>query len=159
MASKRDLIRMTAPELRAFLDEQRIVQVATIGPNGRPHLMPLWYVVEDGDSDPVLRGWTFAKSQKTKNLERDAHATISIDDGVQYQDLRGVMMECDVEVARDPEAVVPYGMALFERYGPGGELAPEVREMVLKQAQKRVGLRFVPTRVVTWDHRKLGGGY
>lgn len=159
MASKRDLIRMTGAELRAFLDEQRIVQVATIGPNGRPHLMPLWYVVEDGADDPVLRGWTFAKSQKAKNLERDPHATISIDDGVQYQDLRGVMMECDVEIEREPEAVVPYGMALFERYGPGGELAPEVREMVLAQAQKRIGLRFVPTRVVTWDHRKLGWGY
>ena len=159
MPSRRDQIRMTDDELRAFLDEQRIVQVATIGPNGRPHLMPLWYVVEDGEGDPVLRGWTFAKSQKAKNLERDPRATISIDDGVQYQDLRGVMMECDVEVERDPEAVVPYGMALFERYGPGGELAPEVREMVLAQAQKRVGLRFVPTRVVTWDHRKLGGAY
>lgn len=159
MASKRDLIKMTGAELRAFLDEQRIVQVATIGPNGRPHLMPLWYVVEDGDGDPVLRGWTFAKSQKARNLERDPHATISIDNGVQYQDLRGAMMECDVEVERDPEAVVPYGMALFERYGPGGELAPEVREMVLTQAQKRIGLRFVPTRIVTWDHRKLGGAY
>lgn len=159
MASKRDLIRMSGDELRAFLDEQRIVQVATIGPNGRPHLMPLWYVVEDGDRDPVLRGWTFAKSQKARNLERDPRATISIDDGVQYQDLRGAMMECDVEVERDPAAVVPYGMALFERYGPGGELAPEVREMVLAQAQKRIGLRFVPTRVVTWDHRKLGGAY
>jgi PPOX class probable F420-dependent enzyme len=159
MPSRRDQIRMTAAELRGFLDEQRIVQVATVGPNGRPHLVPLWYVVEETDGDPVLRGWTFAKSQKAKNLERDARATISIDDGVQYQDLRGVMMECDVEVERDPEAVVPYGMALFERYGPGGELAPEVRDMVLAQAQKRVGLRFVPTRVVTWDHRKLGGTY
>jgi PPOX class probable F420-dependent enzyme len=159
MPSRRDQIRMTDAELRAFLDEQRIVQVATVGPSGRPHLVPLWYVVEEGEGDPVLRGWTFAKSQKAKNLERDPRATISIDDGVQYQDLRGAMMECDVEVVRDPEAVVPYGMALFERYGPGGELAPEVREMVLKQAQKRVGLRFVPTRIVTWDHRKLGGTY
>lgn len=150
---------MSDGELRAFLDEQRIVQVATVGPQGRPHLMPLWYVVENGGGDPVLRGWTFAKSQKAKNLERDPRATISIDDGVQYQDLRGVMMECDVAVERDPEAVVPYGMALFERYGPGGELAPEVRDMVLAQAQKRVGLRFTPTRVVTWDHRKLGGTY
>ena len=159
MPSRRDQIRMTAAELRAFLDEQRIVQVATVGPNGRPHLVPIRYVVEEEDGDPVLRGWTFAKSQKARNLERDPRATISIDDGVQYQDLRGVMMECDVEVERDPEAVVPYGMALFERYGPGGELAPEVREMVLKQAQKRIGLRFVPTRVVTWDHRKLSGTY
>jgi PPOX class probable F420-dependent enzyme len=157
MASRRELIRMTGDELRAFLDEQRIVQVATVGPQGRPHLVPLWYVVEDGGD--ALRGWTYAASQKAKNLERDPRATISIDDGVQYQELRGVMMECDVEVERDPELVADYGMALFERYGPGGELAPEVREMVLKQAQKRVGLRFVPTRIVTWDHRKLGGVY
>jgi PPOX class probable F420-dependent enzyme len=159
MPSRRDLIRMTDAELRAFLDEQRIVQVATVGPNGRPHLVPLWYVVEEDGEPPVLRGWTFAKSQKAKNLERDPRATISIDDGVQYQELRGVMMECDVVVEDDPELVADYGMALFERYGPGGELPPEVREMVLKQAEKRVGLRFEPTRVVTWDHRKLGGTY
>ena len=150
---------MTGAELRAFLDEQRIVQVATIGPNGRPHLVPLWYVVEGGEGDPVLRGWTFAKSQKSRNLERDPHATIAIDDGVEYQELRGVTMECDVKVATDPDEVAGYGMALFERYGPGGELAAEVREMVLKQAQKRIGLRFTPTKIVTWDHRKLGGTY
>ena len=149
---------MTGDELSAFLDEQRIVQVATVGPQGRPHLVPLWYVVEEGDP-PVLRGWTYAASQKAKNLDRDPRATLSIDAGVQYHELRGVMMECDVEVERDPEQVADYGISLFERYGPGGELAPEVREMVLKQAQKRVGLRFDPTRVVTWDHRKLGGVY
>jgi PPOX class probable F420-dependent enzyme len=161
MPSRRDLIRMSNDELLAFLDEQRIVQVVTIGPNGRPHLMPLWYVVEAGEASPApaLRGWTYAASQKAKNLERDPRATISIDDGVQYHELRGAMMECDVEVERDPESVAGYGIALFERYGPGGELAPEVREMVLKQARKRVGLRFVPTRVVTWDHGKLAGTY
>lgn len=158
MASRRDQIRMTGDELGAFLDEQRIVQVATVGPHGRPHLVPLWYVVEDGDR-PVLRGWTYAKSQKARNLERDPRATISIDDGVAYEELRGAMMECDVELERDPDRVAEYGTALFERYGPGGELAPEVREMVAGQARKRVGLRFAATRVVTWDHRKLGGTY
>jgi PPOX class probable F420-dependent enzyme len=171
MASRRDQIRMTDGELRAFLDEQRIVQVATVGPKGRPHLVPLWYFVDappagtelgalaGSGNAPALRGWTYAASQKAKNLARDPRATISIDDGVQYQELRGTMMECDVEVTHDAAGVARYGVALFERYGPGGELAPEVREMVLEQAQKRVGLRFVPTRVVTWDHRKLGGAY
>jgi PPOX class probable F420-dependent enzyme len=154
MPSRRDQIRMTDDELRDFLDEQRIVQVATVGPQGRPHLIPLWYVVEDGDP-PALRGWTYAKSQKAKNLERDPHATISVDDGVSYEELRGVMMECDVEVERDPEAVASYGTALFERYAPGVDLD----DMVRWQAQKRVGLRFVPTRVVSWDHTKLGGTY
>ena len=155
MPSRRDEIRMTADELAAFLDEQRIVRVATLGPRGRPHLVPLWYVVDGAG----LSGWTYAASQKAKNLARDPHATISVDDGVQYHELRGVMMECDVAVERDPERVAEYGLALFERYGPGGPPAPEVREMVRKQAPKRVGLRFSPTRTVTWDHRKLGGAY
>lgn len=159
---------MSGDELRAFLDEQRIVQVATLGPRGRPHLAPLWYVVEDSaagagpqpaDAAPPLRSWTYAASQKARNLERDPRATVSVDDGVSYEQLRGVTMECDVELTRDPDAVAAYGTALFERYGPGGELAPEVSAMVAKQALKRVGLRFVPTRVVSWDHGKLGGTY
>ena len=157
MPSRRDLIRMTDDELRAFLTEQKIVSVATLGPKGRPHLVPLWYVADGTE----LRGWTYAKSQKAKNLERDPHATLQIEDGVEYQELRGVMFECDVQVERDPDKVADYGIALFERYASGaqGELAPEVRDMVLSQAQKRIGLRFVPTRTVSWDHRKLGGTY
>ena len=158
MASRRDLIRMTDDELRAFLAERKIVSVATLGPNGRPHLVPLWYVVDGVE----LRGWTYAKSQKAKNLERDPRATIQIEAGVDYAELRGVMCECDVEIERDPDKVAEYGIALFERYAPGGddgELAPAVRDMVLQQAQKRIGLRFVPTRTVSWDHRKLGGTY
>ena len=157
MASRRDQIRMSDDELAAFLAEQKIVSVATLGPKGRPHLVPLWYVVDGND----LTGWTYAKSQKAKNLERDPHATLQIEDGVEYAELRGVMFECDVEIERDPEKVADYGMALFARYGPGedGELPDEVREMVLQQAEKRIGLRFVPTRTVTWDHSKLGGTY
>ena len=144
---------MSADVVAAFLQEQRVVQVCTTGPDGRPHLMPLWYVVEDA---PVLRGWTFAKSQKAKNLERDPRATVAIEDGVEYAELRGVMFECDVEVERETERVIPYGEALVERYGDGSE---EMREAFRQQARKRVGLRFVPRRVVTWDHRKLGGAY
>jgi PPOX class probable F420-dependent enzyme len=155
MPSRRDQIRMSDEELRAFLDEQMIVSCATLGPNGRPHLVPLWYVSDDGG----LRGWTYAKSQKAKNLERDPRATLQIENGVQHHELRGVMLECDVAVERDPARVADYGIALFTRYGGGGELAPEVRDAVVKQAPKRVGLRFVPTRVVSWDHAKLGGLY
>ena len=147
---------MSDDELRAFLDEQMIVSCATTGPNGRPHLVPLWYVHDDGE----LRGWTYAKSQKARNLERDPRATLQVEDGVQYDELRGVMLECDVEIEHEPERVARYGLELFGRYASGGgEPAPEVREMVEKQAPKRIGLRFVPTRVVSWDHGKLGGSY
>jgi len=145
---------MSATELRDFLVEQMVMQCATNGPRGVPHMVPLWYVPEETD----LLSWTYAKSQKTKNLERLPRATVGIEDGVQYQELRGVMFECDVALERDPALVEGYGLRLFERY-TGGELGEEIREMVAAQAQKRVGLRFVASRVITWDHRKLEGRY
>ena len=145
---------MSDAELRAFLGERVVMQCATIGPNGRPHMMPLWFVPENVE----LVGWTYAKSQKAKNLERDPRATVGLETGVQYHELRGVTFECDVEVEREPERVETYGLRLFERLA-GGELTPEMRSMIAQQAQKRVGMRFVPTHTVSWDHGKLGGAY
>ena len=155
MASRRNEIEMSEEEIKVFLAEQLVMQCATVGPRGLPHMVPLWFVA-DGLH---LVGWTYAKSQKARNLERDPRATIGLEDGVQYQELRGVMFECDVQIERDPEEVEGYGLRLFDRMTGGGELTPEIREMVAKQARKRIGLRFVPTRVVSWDHRKLGGVY
>jgi PPOX class probable F420-dependent enzyme len=143
---------MSDDELRVFLAEHKVVTCATIGPNGRPHLMPLWYAVEDVE----LRGWTYAKSQKATNLERDPRATLQVEDGELYHELRGVMMECDVEIERDPAKVFEYGKALFARFGAEGA---DVDAMLEKQAPKRIGLTFKPTRIVSWDHGKLGGTY
>src|SRR3954471_18679678 len=115
MPSPRDQIRMSDAELRDFLAQQKVVTVATMGPTGRPHLMPLWYVPQpDGD----LIGWTFAKSQKARNLERAPQPAIQIEHVVEYQELRGAMFECDVEIERETGAVTGYGMAIFERYAP-----------------------------------------
>ena len=159
MALKRSQITLSDEEMQAFFDEERVVTLATIGPNGRPHLMPLWYVVDKG----LIAGWTFAKSQKVRNLERVPQATLQIEAGRdRYQELRGVMLECDVEILRDQADVEAIGLALARRYAglpPGAPLSDEARAGMLKQAPKRVGLRFNPTRVVSWDHRKLGGRY
>jgi PPOX class probable F420-dependent enzyme len=144
---------MSGEEVRAFLGEKMVMQCATVGPRGVPHMVPLWFV---GDAEE-LRGWTYAKSQKARNLERDPHATLGLEAGVQYHELRGVMFECDVRISRDPGHVERFGLELFDRYA--GELSDEIRAMVAAQAPKRVGLTFRPTRTVSWDHRKLGGVY
>jgi PPOX class probable F420-dependent enzyme len=153
MPARRGEITMSDAEVRAFLVERMVMQCATLGPNGRPHLVPLWFVPEGTE----LVSWTYAKSQKAKNLERDPRATVGVEAGVQYHELRGVTFECDVAVEREPERVEAYGLTLFERYA--GELSPEIRAMVAQQAQKRIGMRFVPSRTVSWDHSKLGGAY
>jgi hypothetical protein len=155
--SRRDQIQLSADEVRAFLSEQKTVVCATNGKDGWPHLMPLWFVTRG----ETIWAWTFAKSQKVKNLERDPRATLQVEAGTEYQELRGVMFECETVVHRDVETVLGTGLEIFSRYGgaPADELPEEVRAMVTAQAAKRVAMEFVEVRRATWDHSKLDGVY
>jgi PPOX class probable F420-dependent enzyme len=152
--SRRDQIVMTAAEAAAFLEQSRTVTCATIMRDGRPHLMPLWYVLRDGE----LWAWTYTKSQKVRNLERDPRCTLQVEAGTEYGELRGVMLDCDAVIHREPDAVAPLGAEIAARYG-GADLTPELEAAMRAQAAKRVGLQFVERRRVSWDHRKLGGAY
>jgi hypothetical protein len=152
--SRREQIRMTSEEVDAFLDEQRVVICASNGRQGWPHLMPLWYLVRDRE----VWAWTYAKSQKVRNLERDTRATLQVEAGEQYQELRGVMIEARTVIHRETDRVAAFGAGLFQRYGSASP-GPEFLEGVRAQAEKRVALQFVPERIATWDHRKLGGVY
>ncbi len=152
--SRRDQIKLNAGELADILAQQRVVICATNGVRGWPHLMPLWYVVREGE----IWAWTYAKSQKVRNLERDPRATLQIEDGASYDELRGVMIETRVELHRDHGAVAKLGAELLARYGGGG-VTPEIEAAVAAQAGKRVALQFVAQRTTSWDHRKLAGSY
>lgn len=150
---------MSDAEVLGFLDEERVMTCATVGPRGWPHVMPLWFVVRDGR----IWAWTYARSQKTLNLGRDPRATVQVEAGRdQYHELRGVMLETEVVLHRDVADVTALGLEIFRRYtgaGDGADLAPDVEAMVRQQAAKRVGLEFVERRRATWDHRKLGNVY
>jgi PPOX class probable F420-dependent enzyme len=152
MPSRRDQIVMGEDEVRAFLERKLVMQCATVGPRGMPHVVPLWYVPEGLE----LRAWTYAKSQKARNLERDPRATVALEDGVQYHELRGVMLECAVELERATERVAEFADVLVDRYAGG---SADAKRFFRGQAPKRVALRFSPTRVVSWDHSKLGDAY
>jgi PPOX class probable F420-dependent enzyme len=152
--SRRDRIVMTAAEAASFLEESRTVTCATIARDGRPHLMPLWYVVRAGE----LWAWTYAKSQKVRNLERDRRCTLQVEAGTEYGELRGLMLDCETVIHRAPEDVAGVGAELAARYG-GADLGPELEAAMRRQAAKRVGLQFTEQRRVSWDHRKLGGTY
>jgi general stress protein 26 len=166
--SRREQIRMEAGEVAAFLEQERTVVCATVGPRGWPHLMPLWYVPRErtgGRPGPQLWAWTYAASQKVRNLERDPRATLQVEAGELYQELRGVMLECEVAIHRDLEIVKALGHELFARYAsprgqpPAAELPKEIEAIVDQQASKRVALQFIELDRATWDHRKLDGVY
>jgi general stress protein 26 len=146
---------MSTEEIAAFLEQEKTVICATNGKSGFPHLMPLWYLVRDGE----IWAWTYAKSQKVLNLERDQRATLQVEAGTEYQELRGVMIEADTIVHHDLDVVSEFGAKLFERYSGGMAGGPEFLEVIKKQAAKRAALQFVAHRTASWDHRKLGGVY
>jgi PPOX class probable F420-dependent enzyme len=145
---------MSEAELRAFVAEQRTIVCATHGPRGWPHVMPLWFVVRGAD----IWAWTYAKSQKVRNLERDPRATLQIETGESYDQLRGVMLETTAQLHQDTDAVAALGAEILARYA-GGTAGSQVDDAILAQARKRVGMQFVVQRVTSWDHRKLAGTY
>jgi PPOX class probable F420-dependent enzyme len=156
VANRRDQIKLTPEEQSELLDEQRVVIATTIGPRGWPHSMPLWYVVRDGD----IWAWTFAKSQKVKNLERDDRCTLLVETGEQYNELRGIQIEARAEIIRDIDRIVDFAKELTIRYTEGiEEIEGDAAAALEAQAPKRVALHFHPERTATWDHRKLGGTY
>jgi PPOX class probable F420-dependent enzyme len=154
--SRRDQIVLSEAELLELLGEERIAVVSSLGPRGWPHSMPLWFVPRDGE----VWIWTYAKSQKVRNLERDPRATVLIETGHEYGELRGAAIEAEAVIHRDLETVLGFAEELTLRYADGiSAIDGDARAGLEAQAPKRVAIQFKAVRTASWDHRKLGGTY
>jgi general stress protein 26 len=154
MAGKRDQIKMSETEVAEFLATERVMDVASNGRDGWPHLTALWFVMRG--ADPWI--WTYRKSQKVKNFERDNHATLLVESGFEYAELKGVMLRTRAHIEYDTERVLEFGEELFAKY-QGGSAGGGIRDPLRAQAAKRVAIRFGVLETVSWDHAKLGGAY
>jgi PPOX class probable F420-dependent enzyme len=149
MAGQRERIRMTDEEVAEFLAGEQTVQLASIGPDGVPHLVPMFYGLIDGR----IAMWTYAKSQKAANLRRDPRVTCLVETGVQYGELRGVTITGRAELHDDYDTVYGVGVALRSRYDGG--LTHESRAGLEAEARKRIAIFVEPVKTASWDHRKL----
>ena len=150
--SQRDRIRMTDDEIETFFAAGRKLQVASANADGTPHLVTMYYALLDGD----LAFWTYGKSQKAVNLRRDPRITCLIEDGIAYNELRGVTVYGDVELIEDYDQVVAFGMDLTARYPEVfGADAEAMRPFIELQAHRRVVVRVRAKRTASWDHAKM----
>jgi nitroimidazol reductase NimA-like FMN-containing flavoprotein (pyridoxamine 5'-phosphate oxidase superfamily) len=145
---------MTDAEAHAYLREQCKVVVVTLQPDCMPHPMPMYYGVDEAGRIVIT---TFAKSQKVKNIERDPRATLLVETGVAYHDIRSVIAYCDAEIISDPEEVRA-NMSLI-RTGKPVATGEMMQGQVRSSMTKRVIIRFTPYKFVSWDHSKLGELY
>ena len=155
MASKRSQIMMTDAEVQAYLDSERVLNVATIGPTGHPHLVAMWYAMVEGNA--VF--WTFGKSQKVLNLRRDPKMTGLVESGDTYDQLRGVEMRGRGVIVDDYEAVLEIGKSVGVKYNGPSALGDSALPFLEAQATQRVGVVFEIDHVTSWDHTKLAGSY
>jgi PPOX class probable F420-dependent enzyme len=151
--SRRDQIRMSDAEIETFLSGRHTMNVASMNHDGTIHLVAMWYAVLDGD--PVF--WTFGKSQKIKNLQRDPRVTLLVESGEEYGELIGVELVGQATVLTEHDEIMQIGEAVYARYF--GEVTDEVRPFVELTGAKRFGVRVKVDRVVSWDHKKLDGAY
>ena len=150
--NQRSQIVLTDEELQQLLAGTRTMTMATIGADGQPHLVAMWFALIDGD----VCFETKAKSQKAVNLRRDPRISCLVEDGSVYEDLRGAAIEGRAEVTDDPDLLWRIGVNIWERYyGPYDE---SLRPMVEVMLNKRVAVRVKAERIRSWDHRKLGMG-
>jgi hypothetical protein len=156
---QRDQVAMTPAETEQMLASESKVQLATNGHDGFPHLVTMYYVMMDG----LITFWTYRRSQKALNLERDPRISCLVETGEQYFDLRGVLVQGTARRIDDPAAVLEVGRRitgvfadpmLVNAPAPDGQSDP-LEEYVEHAARKRFGYAVEPGRVITWDHAKL----
>lgn len=147
----RDGVKMTAAEIEEFLGSSKKVQVATVNRDGSPHLTTLFYVVLDGR----ICFWTYARSQKIRNLERDPRITCLVESGEDYFELKGVSLRGRAELVREAADIRVIGSAVASVMVDGADLGDLGRDEVERQVPKRVGVVVVPERTASWDHSKM----
>ncbi len=155
MAGKRSQIMMTDDEVQAYLQSQRVLNVATIGPTGHPHLVAMWYAMVEGQA--VF--WTYSKSQKIVNLRRDPKMTGLVESGDSYDQLRGVEMRGRGVIVDDYDAIIEIGKAVAVKYSGPSVLSESGLPFLEAQATKRFGVVFEIEHIASWDHTKLAGTY
>jgi PPOX class probable F420-dependent enzyme len=154
MPKRRDLVAMSDEEFWSFAEEQKSIQFASINRDGTPHLVPLWFGIVDG----AFVFETFTKSQKIKNLERDPRVTLLLEDGLQYDKLRGAQIRGVAELHADDETVHELSMKVLTRNTPG--IPEDALDKVSRaQAAKKTAIVVRPAKIMSWDHTKLGGIY
>jgi PPOX class probable F420-dependent enzyme len=154
MPSRRREIQMTDREAWEFIESCKSVQIATLNQDGSPHLTTLWFAVVDGE----IVFETFTKSQKVLNLQRDPRIALLFEQGLQYEELRGVSINGRARLVSEPEQVYRLALALSRRNNPGVP-ADALDQLARQLARKRTAVCTRPERIVSWDHRKLGVPY
>lgn len=154
LMNKRDAIQLSDDEREAYLATAPTIILITVGGDGYPHAVPMWFLADD---DGLVSMTTYGRSQKVVNIRRNPRVALLVESGVRYDELKGVLVRGQAEVLEDEALCLQVLKGIHTKHV--GALASGIEEGMRAQARKRVVLKVIPERVASWDHRKLGGVY
>ena len=132
--------KMTPEEIKRFLTQgTRTGKLATVRKDGRPHVAPIWFVL-DGD-DLIFNTWH--SSVKAQNLRRDNRATVCVDD--ENPPFAFVLVEGVVSFNDDPVDSLPWATRIARRY-MGEEQAEAFGRR--NSVEGELLVRLKPTKVI-----------
>ena len=144
-------IRLSPEEQAQFLRENRKCALATIDKDGFPHVVAMNFVERDG----AYYMTSYGKAQKVVNIRRSPKVALMVETGTAYAELKGVMVRGHCEIIEGEDAVRQVFAWSAEARGDTYKRPTGASD----SAPKRVVLKIVPHKTVTWDHSKLGGKY
>src|SRR6185295_19276252 len=110
---RRNQIQLSPEEQSDFLREQRKCSLATIGPDGFPHLVAMNYALIDG----AYVMTSYGKAQKVLNIRREPKVAVMIETGGAYAELRGIMVRGRCELLEGADEVQQVFRAMAEARG------------------------------------------
>lgn len=142
---------MDDAEVSAFLVAGFRAHISTLNKDGSPHVVPISYVM----IDEKVTFWADNASQKMVNLKRDARIACVVDDGLEFQELRGVQLIGTATLTDDEGMNGRIADAFCLKVPEEHRVA--ARGTLLALAAERTAVSVDPTRVTSWDHNKLFG--
>jgi general stress protein 26 len=155
MAPAPDL-SMPFDEVVRLLEEPHTGVLSTVDPRGFPHSVGIYYVPMRG-AQLELHMWVYGKSQKARNVERDPRASVLVEHGEPYVDLRGALVRGEARIERDRGAIFELGKQIYERYffeRTGIALDEGPVHNIERQSAKRVNIVLSANKIVSWNHSK-----
>ncbi|HEX9696516.1 MAG TPA: pyridoxamine 5'-phosphate oxidase family protein [Actinomycetota bacterium] len=149
MPVPREKLRLTPDEIDELLRVERTARVATVSPDGWPHVIPMWFVWRDG----TLWINSLIRSRRTRDVEHGSRSSACVDTGVEYGELRGAVLYGTFETADDDPAIdsgIDEIRAEFGRKYWHGIDVPALRS--------HRWMKMRPERIVSWDFRKIPAG-
>lgn len=145
MPIPREQLRLTDEELDELMRTTRTLHVATVSPDGGPHVVPLWFIWHDGTV------WinNLRRSRRSRDIQAGSPVALCVDTGEHYGELRGVVLYGRFEEVVEDERLPTIREGFASKYWGAGSV-PELKS--------HVWLRMRPDRMASWDFRKIPTG-